>query len=108
MARPRRPTPPPLETNDVRVAVTGVVAWAVALVVLVLVGLPEADRWWLWVCVTGIAIGLFGVVYIPRLHRSRAAVIAQHAREERGAAAAGAGDDARPDRPAEGTGADQG
>ncbi|WP_187236064.1 DUF2530 domain-containing protein [Actinomadura sp. HBU206391] len=79
MARPRRPPPPPLETNDVRVAAAGAAAWAVALVVLLVIGLPEADRWWLWVCVVGIAIGLFGVLYIPRLQRTRAALIASHA-----------------------------
>jgi hypothetical protein len=81
MARPRRPPPPPLETNDVRVAATGTAVWAVGLVVLLVIGLPEADRWWLWVCVGGIAIGLFGVWYIPRLQRSRAALIASHAAE---------------------------
>jgi hypothetical protein len=79
MARPRRSDPPPLETNDVRAAAVGAAAWAVALIVLLLIGLPEADRWWLWVCVTGIAIGLFGIWYIPRLQRSRAALIASHA-----------------------------
>src|SRR3954471_16871832 len=79
MARSRRPDPPPLETNDVRAAAVGAAAWTVALIVLLLIGLPEADRWWLWVCVTGIAIGLFGIWYIPRLQRSRAALIASHA-----------------------------
>jgi hypothetical protein len=72
MSRPRRPEPPPLQTNDVRIAVVGTCAWAIALVVLVLVGLPDEDRWWLWVCAVGIGIGLFGTWYIPRLHRSRA------------------------------------
>ena len=86
MARPRRPPPPPLETNDVRVAATGAAAWAVALVVLLVIGLPEADRWWLWVCAVGIGIGLFGVFYIPRLQRTRAALIASHARETAGRA----------------------
>ena len=71
MSRPRRPDPPPLQTNDVLVAVVGTVAWAIALVVLLFVGLPEADRWWLWVCVGGLAIGLYGIWFIPRQHRSR-------------------------------------
>jgi H+/Cl- antiporter ClcA len=82
MTRPRRPDPPPLETNDVRIAFGGTAAWAVALVVLVLVGPPAADRWWLWVCVTGIVIGLFGAWYIPRLQRSHAALIARHAQRD--------------------------
>lgn len=74
MARPRRPHPPPLRTNDVHVAAVGTAGWAIALVVLLLIRLPEPDRWWLWVCVTGITIGLFGIWYIPRLQRSRAAL----------------------------------
>ncbi|MGH3389466.1 MAG: DUF2530 domain-containing protein [Actinomadura sp.] len=82
MTRPRRPDPPPLETDDVRIAAVGAGAWAVALVVLLLIGLPEADRWWLWVCVTGVVTGLFGVWYIPRLQRSRAELIAGHTRSE--------------------------
>lgn len=65
-----------------RIAAVGAGAWAVALVVLLLIGLPEADRWWLWVCVTGVVTGLFGVWYIPRLQRSRAELIAGHARSE--------------------------
>jgi polyferredoxin len=65
-----------LETNDVRIASVGAGAWAVALIALLLIGLPAADRWWLWVCVTGIVTGLFGTWYIPRLQRSRAALIA--------------------------------
>jgi H+/Cl- antiporter ClcA len=73
MARQRRPEPPPLQTNDVLAALVGTAAWAIALVVLLVIGLPEPDRWWLWVCVAGIGIGLFGVLYIPRLQRSRAA-----------------------------------
>jgi H+/Cl- antiporter ClcA len=82
MTRPRRPDPPPLETDDVRIAVVGTGAWAVALVALLLIGPPEADRWWLWVCVTGVVTGLFGVWYIPRLQRSRAELIAGHVRSE--------------------------
>jgi hypothetical protein len=73
MSKQRRPEPPLLQTKDVLVAVVGTVAWAIALVVLLVVGLPAPDRWWLWVCAAGIGIGLFGVWYIPRLHRSRAA-----------------------------------
>lgn len=49
----------------------GTVAWAIALVVLFLVGLPKPDRWWLWVCVAGIGIGFFGIWHISRLHRGR-------------------------------------
>ncbi|WP_067491573.1 DUF2530 domain-containing protein [Actinomadura hibisca] len=75
MTRERRPDPPPLPTNDVRIAAAGTAAWAVALVVLLIVDLPEADRWWLWVCGAGIAIGLFAVWYVPRLQAGRAAAL---------------------------------
>ncbi|MBO2464594.1 DUF2530 domain-containing protein [Actinomadura violacea] len=71
MTPPRRPDPPPMRTNDVRVALAGTAAWAVALVVLLITGTPSGDRWWLWVCVTGIVTGLFGVWYIPRLQAGR-------------------------------------
>jgi Protein of unknown function (DUF2530) len=71
MTRPRRPDPPPLRTNDVRVAAAGTAGWTVALVALLIAGLPPADRWWLWTCVAGIAIGVFGIWYIPRLQAAR-------------------------------------
>lgn len=61
-----------MQTNDVRIAAAGTVAWTIALVVLLLVGLPSEERWWLWVCVTGIGIGLFAMWYIPRLQAGRA------------------------------------
>ena len=56
--------------------VTGVITagWAVALVVLLIVrgSLPAGERWWIWTCVTGLVLGLFGYWYVPRLKRSRA------------------------------------
>ncbi len=74
MSRKLRPAPPPLEASDR--LVTGVItgAWAVALVTVAALqaSLPSADRWWLWVCVTGLVMGLFGLWYVPRLKRSRA------------------------------------
>jgi len=68
------PPPPPLEANDQLVAVVGTVAWAVALVVLLIVRseLPAGARWWIWTCVAGLALGLFAIWYVPRLKRSRA------------------------------------
>lgn len=61
-----------MQTNDVRIAAVGTAAWAVALVVLLIVGLPSEERWWLWVCVTGIGIGVFAMWYTPRLQAGRA------------------------------------
>jgi hypothetical protein len=48
--------------------------WLVALVVLLSVGsvLPADVHWWIWTCVAGIAMGLFGLVYVPFLKRKRA------------------------------------
>jgi hypothetical protein len=74
MAHSRRPAPPPLEANDRRVTVVGTVAWAVALaVLLVLRGqIPVSDRWWIWTCAVGVAMGLFALWYVPYFKRARA------------------------------------
>ncbi|GAA4365895.1 hypothetical protein GCM10023088_11770 [Actinomadura verrucosospora] len=79
MSPPRRPDPPPMQTNDVRIAAAGTAAWAVALAVLLIVGLPSQDRWWLWVCGAGIGIGLFAMWYVPRLQAGRARQEAERA-----------------------------
>lgn len=74
MRKPRRPDPD-VHESDYRVpAAIGTVAWTVALVVLFLLGegLPESERWWMGVCVTGIVLGVFGFLYIPVLLRKRA------------------------------------
>jgi hypothetical protein len=83
MSRQLRPAPAPLEANDRLVAAVLTAAWAVALVVVAALwaSLPAADRWWLWTCVAGFVMGLFGLWYVPRLQRSRA-----HAAERRAAA----------------------
>jgi hypothetical protein len=73
-ARPQREVPPPLEGNDFVITLTGSVAWAVALVVLLLLRdqLPAGSRWWIWTCLAGLGIGGFGLLYVPSLKRSRA------------------------------------
>jgi hypothetical protein len=69
----RRPAPDPLEANDQ--LVTGVITagWAVALVTLLAVrsDIPAADRWWIWTCAAGLGLGVFGLLYVPHLKRSR-------------------------------------
>jgi type VI protein secretion system component VasK len=89
MASTRRPAPPPLEANDRRVTIVGTVAWAIALaVLLVLRGqIPASDRWWIWTCAVGVAMGLFALWYVPRFKRARARK-AQRRAEARAAAAA--------------------
>ena len=66
--------PPPLEANDRLVTGSLSAGWALALIVLVIVrgSLPADARWWVWTCVTGLAMGLFGLWYVPRLKRGRA------------------------------------
>jgi Protein of unknown function (DUF2530) len=65
---------PPLEANDQLVTALITIGWAIALVVLFSVhgDLPPRERWWIWTTVTGFGMGLFGLVYVPHLKRSRA------------------------------------
>ena len=44
----------------------GIVLWLVALVVLLVVPLPEGRDWWVWVPVVGAVLGLVGQVYLAR------------------------------------------
>ncbi|GAA3759256.1 hypothetical protein GCM10022402_41510 [Salinactinospora qingdaonensis] len=59
----------------------GSLGWTVALVVLLALGdrLPEQDRWWIWVCVTGLGLGIFAYFYIPWLLRRRDKAEGHHA-----------------------------
>lgn len=70
----RRPVPPPLEANDQLVALVITAGWAFALIILLALRtyIPHDDRWWIWTCVTGMGLGLFGMAYVPYLKRSRA------------------------------------
>ena len=72
--RERREPPPPREANDQLVTAAITVGWAIALVVLLIVhgDLAPRERWWLWVTVAGFGLGLFGLLYVPHLKRSRA------------------------------------
>ena len=81
MKESRPAPPPPLEANDQLVTVTGTAGWALALIVLLIVrgSLPADARWWIWTCVTGLAMGLFGLWYVPRFKRARARAAARRA-----------------------------
>ena len=78
--------PPPLEADDQLVIRVITAGWAVALVVLLIVrtSLPAGQRWWIWTCVCGLAFGLFGLWYVPRLKRGRARAAASRAEGEPG------------------------
>jgi hypothetical protein len=84
---PSRPAPAPFEGNDQLINGVITAGWAIALIVLLVLrgDLAASDRWWIWACATGLCIGLFGLLYVPRLKRSRA-------RAARRRAAAGPGD----------------
>ena len=58
----------PAQVDSATIVVAGLVVWAVALVVtLVVPSLHSGARdWWPWTCVTGLALGLAGLVYILR------------------------------------------
>jgi Protein of unknown function (DUF2530) len=82
MSQPE-PPPPPKEADDRVVTVAGTAAWAVALVVLLIVrdSIPAGSRWWLWTCVAGLVMGLFALWYVPVLKRGRARAAATRAGE---------------------------
>jgi len=101
LARPRtlgrmpktalRPTPPPLEANDVAIVGGGTVLWFVAFVALVPFQSALSDHGhgtWPWICLSGGCLGLIGLWYClarrSAIRRSRAAEAA--AATEAGAA----------------------
>jgi Protein of unknown function (DUF2530) len=58
-----------LDVDGVAVITVGTVLWAVALIAL----LPFRDRladhgleWWLWTCIAGVGLGLWGIYYCRR------------------------------------------
>ena len=55
------------------------IGWVLALIVLLFVHslLPADVRWWIWTCVCGAAMGLFGLWYVPFLKRRRAGMAAE-------------------------------
>ena len=90
----QRPAPP-REANDLRVATVITTGWAIALAVMLILNavpgvVPAGQRWWIWTCGTGVAMGLFGLWYVPVLQRNRASAAARRS----SATAKGAGDQA--------------
>lgn len=84
MPRARRQQPPvePLQGDDVKVATVGTALWGLAFVALLpFYGrLTDAGRgWWLWTCLAGFGLGLFGVEYCRR----RRAALERSARRRR-------------------------
>jgi hypothetical protein len=75
----RRPAPPPKEADDRQVTAVITAGWAIAFVVVLIVrdSLPAGARWWVWTCAFGLAMGLFGLWYVPFLKRHRARLAAR-------------------------------
>lgn len=65
---PPRIEPPEANLPTIRVVHWGMVLWAIALVVVLLVPtLREGSRqWWVWVPVAGFSLGAIGHVYLAR------------------------------------------
>jgi hypothetical protein len=61
VARPTtKHAPPPLRVDTARVVLAGTAVWAVALIVLLLLG-DRVDRVWTWTCVAAIALAALGL-----------------------------------------------
>lgn len=73
--QPRRPDPQPVEVNETRIVAVGVALWIVAFVVLAVFFRDQLSdhhaTWWLWACLVGIALGLYGLRFVSRRDRSR-------------------------------------
>jgi hypothetical protein len=83
MAREQRPAPPALEGSDLAITLGITVAWVVALIVLLIARdqLQPADRWWVWVPLSGACQGVFGLFFVPYLKKSRARAAERRARQ---------------------------
>jgi hypothetical protein len=67
----------PLDVDGVRTVEVGTIAWAIAFVALLpFYGqLEESGRtWWLWMCLSGAGLGLFGIEYCRRRRKARQAL----------------------------------
>jgi cytosine/uracil/thiamine/allantoin permease len=58
--RPTKQAPPPLRVDTLRVVLAGMAVWAVALVVLLVLG-DRVDRMWTWTCVAALALAALGI-----------------------------------------------
>ncbi|MGH3272805.1 MAG: DUF2530 domain-containing protein [Streptosporangiaceae bacterium] len=81
MSRRDLPIPPPLEGNDELITAVITAGWVIAMIVVLVLRdrLAPADRWWIWVTACGSGIGLFGLVLVPWLKRSRRRTAARRA-----------------------------
>ena len=60
MPQPTKSAPPPLQVDTLRVVLAGMAVWAVALVVLLILG-DRVDRMWTWTCVAALGLAAMGI-----------------------------------------------
>jgi hypothetical protein len=73
MPPPRRPDPPPLETDDVKVAFVGTAVWLVALLLALVFHGQLADHGhgdWVWIALAGFGLGLVAIRYFLRRRKA--------------------------------------
>lgn len=61
----RRPDPVPVPTDDRKPMLVGLVAWAFALIAVLVFGptlAPHNSDVWMWTCIAGLALGALGLV----------------------------------------------
>jgi len=61
--------PQPVDVDGVAIVTVGTILWAIAFVALLPFRSRLADHnidWWLWVCLAGVAMGLWGISYCRR------------------------------------------
>jgi hypothetical protein len=59
----------PLDLSGIPTVIVGIVAWAVAFVVVLIFRADlkkDGNEWWLWVTVAGFGLGWIGLVYCRR------------------------------------------
>ena len=68
----------PLDVDGVRTTEVGVAVWLIAFVALLPFydALQDSGRtWWLWTCLAGFGLGLFGLEYCRRRRKARAELV---------------------------------
>jgi hypothetical protein len=71
----------PYDVDERPVIAVGMILWAVAFVVLLVFFRDDLRRhdteWWLWSCGIGVVLGAYGLRFVARVQRARAAAGAQ-------------------------------
>lgn len=65
----RRTDPAPVQLDERRPFIVGLILWAVAGVVLLVSG--PGESWWIWMAVAGLVIGGLGLISVIRARMAR-------------------------------------